>query len=128
MFIEKIVFAKSYSAQLHRSMPGARTTGRISPSGSTAGVMCCGCAMSIPWGLVVSTKVLPDTTSPQGIDMAHPQHITPAVLPDGEIRPVVRAPGIERWSWALYDFANTIFSMNIATLYFSAWIVADLGS
>src|SRR5438132_2542289 len=60
--------------------------------------------------------------------MAHPQHITPALLPDGEIRPVVRAPGIERWSWALYDFANTIFSMNIATLYFSVWIVADLGS
>ena len=60
--------------------------------------------------------------------MAHPQHITPALLPDGEIRPVVRAPGVERWSWALYDFANTIFSMNIATLYFSVWIVADLGS
>src|SRR5438874_391558 len=60
--------------------------------------------------------------------MAHPQHITPAVLPDGEIRPVVRAPASERWSWALYDFANTIFSMNIATLYFSVWIVGDLGS
>jgi UMF1 family MFS transporter len=60
--------------------------------------------------------------------MAHPQHVTPALLADGEIRPVVRAPAVERWSWALYDFANTIFSMNIATLYFSAWIVADLGS
>src|SRR5881397_227192 len=33
----------------------------------------------------------------------------------------------ERLSWALYDFANTVFSMNIATLYFSAWLVADLG-
>src|SRR6059058_4634219 len=33
----------------------------------------------------------------------------------------------ERFSWALYDFANTVFSMNIATLYFSAWLVADLG-
>src|SRR4030081_3125799 len=60
--------------------------------------------------------------------MAHPQHITPALLPDGEIRPVVRAPGTERWSWALYDFANTIFSMNVATLYFSVWIIADLGA
>jgi UMF1 family MFS transporter len=30
-------------------------------------------------------------------------------------------------SWALYDFANTVFSMNIATLYFSAWLVKDLG-
>jgi UMF1 family MFS transporter len=27
----------------------------------------------------------------------------------------------------LYDFANTVFSMNIATLYFAAWLVADLG-
>ncbi|MFL5481538.1 MAG: MFS transporter [Gemmatimonadaceae bacterium] len=33
----------------------------------------------------------------------------------------------ERMSWALYDFANTVFSMNIATLYFSAWLIADLG-
>jgi hypothetical protein len=32
----------------------------------------------------------------------------------------------ERVSWALYDFANTVFSMNIATLYFAAWLVADL--
>ncbi len=37
------------------------------------------------------------------------------------------APLKERLSWALYDFANTVFSMNIATLYFSAWLVADLG-
>jgi UMF1 family MFS transporter len=60
--------------------------------------------------------------------MAHPQHATPVVKPSGEIRPVVRAPAIERWSWALYDFSNTIFSMNVATLYFSVWIVSDLGS
>src|SRR5712672_3209560 len=38
-----------------------------------------------------------------------------------------RAPWIERASWALYDFANTIFSMNIATLYFTVWLVSDLG-
>jgi UMF1 family MFS transporter len=50
------------------------------------------------------------------------------LMPDGEVYPVTRAPGLERWSWALYDFANTIFSMNIATLYFSVWIVSDLGS
>ena len=60
--------------------------------------------------------------------MAHPQHAIPVMLSDGEIRPVVRAPAIERWSWALYDFSNTIFSMNVATLYFSVWIVSDLGS
>src|SRR5437763_2595114 len=47
--------------------------------------------------------------------------------PDGEIRPLTRAPALERWSWALYDFANTIFSMNVATLYFTVWLVSDLG-
>ena len=39
-----------------------------------------------------------------------------------------RASGLERWSWASYDFANTIFSMNVATLYFSVWLVSDLGA
>jgi UMF1 family MFS transporter len=28
-------------------------------------------------------------------------------------------------SWALYDFANTIFSMNIVTMYFAQWIIVD---
>jgi len=37
-----------------------------------------------------------------------------------------QAPARERWSWALYEFANTIFSMNIATLYFAVWLVSDL--
>jgi UMF1 family MFS transporter len=46
----------------------------------------------------------------------------------GETRVVTRAPARERWSWALYDFANTIFSMNIATLYFAVWLVSDLGA
>jgi UMF1 family MFS transporter len=59
--------------------------------------------------------------------MAHPQHAIPIILADGEIRPVGRAPAIERMSWALYDFANTIFSMNVATLYFAVWLVSDLG-
>jgi MFS transporter, UMF1 family len=40
----------------------------------------------------------------------------------------VRAPWRERASWALYDFANTIFSMNVATLYFGVWLVSDLGA
>jgi len=60
--------------------------------------------------------------------MAHPEHVAPVVLTDGEIRAVARAPIVERWSWALYDFANTIFSMNVATLYFSVWLVSDLGA
>ena len=59
--------------------------------------------------------------------MAHPEHALPVILPDGEVRPVVRAPVLERVSWALYDFANTIFSMNVATLYFTVWLVNDLG-
>src|SRR3954464_15981373 len=44
----------------------------------------------------------------------------------GELNPVM-APARERFSCALYDFANTVFSMNIATLYFAAWLVGDLG-
>lgn len=30
-------------------------------------------------------------------------------------------------SWALYDFANTIYSMNILSLYFAGWLVIDMG-
>jgi MFS transporter, UMF1 family len=48
------------------------------------------------------------------------------VSPTGDLNPPL-APFRERLSWALYDFANTVFSMNIATLYFAAWLVADLG-
>ncbi|MFH2035204.1 MAG: MFS transporter [Candidatus Zixiibacteriota bacterium] len=29
--------------------------------------------------------------------------------------------------WSLYDFANTIYSMNILSLYFKKWVVEDLG-
>ena len=46
----------------------------------------------------------------------------------GETRVVTRAPARERWSWALYDFANTIFSMNVISLFFGAWLITDLGS
>jgi MFS transporter, UMF1 family len=46
----------------------------------------------------------------------------------GEARVTSRAPARERFSWALYDFANTIFSMNVASLYFAVWIVSDLGA
>src|SRR3954452_15872177 len=45
-----------------------------------------------------------------------------------ELVPRVRAPWKERASWALYDFANTIWSMNVATLYFSVWLISDLGA
>jgi UMF1 family MFS transporter len=59
--------------------------------------------------------------------MAHAPHALPIPVADGEIEVVAPAPARERWSWALYDFANTIFSMNVATLYFAVWIVSDLG-
>src|SRR5450759_3828879 len=49
-----------------------------------------------------------------------------SVTATGDFNPPL-APFRERISWALYDFANTVFSMNIATLYFAAWLVADLG-
>jgi UMF1 family MFS transporter len=49
-----------------------------------------------------------------------------SVTPAGDFNPPL-APFRERISWALYDFANTVFSMNIATLYFSVWLIDDLG-
>lgn len=58
--------------------------------------------------------------------MPHASHVIPVAAADREIRVEQRAPARERWSWALYDFANTIFSMNIATLYFAVWLVSDL--
>ncbi len=54
--------------------------------------------------------------------MADIVHDSPAVTPLA----TDLAPARERWSWALYEFANTIFSMNIATLYFAVWLVSDL--
>src|SRR4051812_30846625 len=59
--------------------------------------------------------------------MDHPATVTSGPL-SGEIRPLTRAPARERWSWALYDFSNTIFSMNVGTLYFAVWMVSDLGA
>jgi UMF1 family MFS transporter len=58
----------------------------------------------------------------------HHGHTPPVLSAEGEIRPVERAPWLERWSWALYDFSNTIFSMNVATLYFAVWFVNDIGA
>jgi len=31
------------------------------------------------------------------------------------------------WSWALYDLANTIFFINVITLYFALWVTVDMG-
>ncbi len=35
--------------------------------------------------------------------------------------------GRQVWGWVIYDFANTIFSMNVVSLYFSLWITVDNG-
>ncbi|HUQ46947.1 MAG TPA: MFS transporter [Gemmatimonadaceae bacterium] len=40
---------------------------------------------------------------------------------------VAEALARERFSWAMYDFSNTIFSMNIGTLFLTAWLVHDMG-
>src|SRR5215210_4464257 len=60
--------------------------------------------------------------SPEGKGTDTPMRVSAT----GDLNPSM-APLRERLSWALYDFANTIFSMNIATLYFAAWLVGDLG-
>ena len=59
--------------------------------------------------------------------MAHSEHALPLVLDATEAPATARAPLIERMSWALYDFSNTIFSMNVVSLYFTVWLVSDLG-
>lgn len=51
-----------------------------------------------------------------------------SITPDGEILVARPAPRTEIGSWVLYDFANTIFSMNIVTLYFAVWIVTERGA
>lgn len=38
-----------------------------------------------------------------------------------------RYPGHGALSWILYDFANTIFSMNVVSTYFALWITVDNG-
>lgn len=60
--------------------------------------------------------------------MAHPSHSPPVTLASGDIVATSRASFRERLSWALYDFSNTIFSMNIATLFFAVWLVEDVGA
>lgn len=34
---------------------------------------------------------------------------------------------LSTFSWSLYDFANTIFSMNVTSLYFALWVTVDHG-
>jgi UMF1 family MFS transporter len=57
----------------------------------------------------------------------HKPHPLPVETSVGDII-ASRAPARERWSWILYDFANTIFSMNVVSLFFVVWLVDDLGA
>jgi len=59
--------------------------------------------------------------------MTHSPHVPPATTAAGDVI-ATRAPARERWSWALYDFSNTMFSMNVVTLFFAVWLVKDLGA
>ena len=59
--------------------------------------------------------------------MTHTPHAGPVVTATGDVI-ASRAPRRERLSWALYDFSNTIFSMNIATLFFAVWLIDDVGA
>jgi UMF1 family MFS transporter len=59
--------------------------------------------------------------------MTHTPHAGPVVTEAGDVI-ASRAPRRERLSWALYDFSNTIFSMNIATLFFAVWLIDDVGA
>jgi UMF1 family MFS transporter len=62
---------------------------------------------------------------------AFPAATPPVPVPAQSI--ILEAPADEErvsplsvWSWALYDFANTIFSLNIITNYFPLYIATDL--
>jgi UMF1 family MFS transporter len=39
-----------------------------------------------------------------------------------------RASGLGVWSWVLYDFSNTIFSISILTYFFPIWLGDELGA
>src|SRR5918997_5696520 len=39
-----------------------------------------------------------------------------------------KASGLAVWSWVLYDFSNTIFSISILSYYFPLWLGDELGA
>src|SRR3712207_7629830 len=38
-----------------------------------------------------------------------------------------RASALAVWSWVLYDFSNTIFSVSILTVFFPLWVEGETG-
>src|SRR5688500_7761925 len=55
----------------------------------------------------------------------HKPHPLPVETSAGDII-AVRAPARERWSWIMYDFAYTIFSLNVESMFFVYWLVKDM--
>jgi UMF1 family MFS transporter len=47
------------------------------------------------------------------------------VSPSGEKTPDTPPDKLAIVSWSFYDFANTIFSMNVISLYFALWVTVD---
>ncbi|HEX4992345.1 MAG TPA: MFS transporter, partial [Rubrobacteraceae bacterium] len=39
-----------------------------------------------------------------------------------------RSKALAVWAWVLYDFANTIFSVSILTVFFPLWVDAQVGN
>lgn len=58
-------------------------------------------------------------------DVEHPPSETRPAPADVPIPTEPPAPRRAVWSWALYDLANTIFSINIVSFHFSLWVVED---
>jgi UMF1 family MFS transporter len=40
----------------------------------------------------------------------------------------IKASRLAVWSWALYDFSNTIFSISILSYFFPLWLGDELGA
>lgn len=53
--------------------------------------------------------------------------VTGATATNIEVREY-KPPLLSTASWILYDFANTIYSINIASTFFSLWVVRDQGA
>ena len=48
--------------------------------------------------------------------------------PAADARTNAKASGLAVWSWVLYDFANTIFSISILSYFFPLWLGDELGA
>src|SRR5436305_6202880 len=88
--------------------------------------------MSSPHAWLCYNRHNPPEVSIGGLSMAASPAATPPLpIPTQSI--ILEAPANEErvsklsvGSWALYDFANTIFSLNIVTNYFPLYIASDL--